>query len=73
MRGNLPQPRWLRQFTLIFAILRNLYLSLTLFLEWLFSWHTEPYDVFFVDQLSIGIPILKWTGAKVGQGDWRCP
>ena len=48
---------------ILFAILRNLYLCFCIFLESLNK--SRHYDLFIVDQLSISIPLLRWTGSKI--------
>ncbi|KAI8930203.1 hypothetical protein BC831DRAFT_440852 [Entophlyctis helioformis] len=48
---------------IVFAILRNLYLALTLVLA--SSVSLASYDVLLVDQLSVSIPLLRLTGAKI--------
>jgi len=49
---------------ILFAMLRNLWLCLCLLLKcWLKQ--GPAVDVFFVDQISIGIPLLKLSGTKV--------
>ncbi|KAI9004051.1 hypothetical protein BC832DRAFT_592755 [Gaertneriomyces semiglobifer] len=45
---------------IVFAILRNLLVCLGLLLT-----KRGQYDVLFVDQLSVGVPLLRLTGAKV--------
>jgi hypothetical protein len=46
------------------AWIRNIYLALTIILGILLG-HWHP-DIFFVDQISIAIPLLKLTNRKVG-------
>ncbi|KAI9193184.1 uncharacterized protein BJ171DRAFT_304047 [Polychytrium aggregatum] len=48
---------------IVFAILRNLWLSVLLLLS--HNQFHQPYDVIVVDQLSISIPLLRWTGSKI--------
>ncbi|KAG0077567.1 Alpha-1,3-mannosyltransferase-like protein [Podila epicladia] len=60
--GNTIVPRTiLGRFYIICAILRNLHLALSLLL--LNKQH--QFDVIIVDQLSVSIPVLRWTGAKI--------
>ena len=62
VRGSwLPQPR--RSFSLLFAIARSFFLAWTLVYQWALGF--LEVDCFFVDQLSISIPVLRLTGAKV--------
>ncbi|KAG0230330.1 Alpha-1,3-mannosyltransferase-like protein [Actinomortierella wolfii] len=59
--GNTIVPRTIfNRFYIVCAILRNLHLALSLLL---FS--SEIYDIIIVDQLSVSIPLLRWTGAKI--------
>jgi len=48
-----------RSFSIVFAILRSLFLAFCI----LFS--KEKFDVIFCDQISASIPILRLTGSKV--------
>ncbi|KAF9161614.1 Alpha-1,3-mannosyltransferase-like protein [Actinomortierella ambigua] len=59
--GNTIVPRTLfNRFYIVCAILRNLHLALSLlFLS------SETFDIIIVDQLSVSIPLLRWTGAKI--------
>ncbi|KAJ1517141.1 Alpha-1,3-mannosyltransferase-like protein [Coelomomyces lativittatus] len=50
-------------FHIVFAILKQIYLCCVLVYQ--VKSGLQKVDVVFVDQLSIGIPILKWTSAKV--------
>ncbi|KAF9581655.1 Alpha-1,3-mannosyltransferase-like protein [Lunasporangiospora selenospora] len=66
--GNTIVPRTLfGRFYIICAILRNIHLALSMLV---FNNHggqeqEQPYDVIIVDQLSVSIPILRWTGSKI--------
>ncbi len=63
MYGDFPHPKFIPGGHIFMAILRNVWLSLRL----LFDVHrgAVQVDVLFVDQLSVSIPILLFTGAKV--------
>lgn len=64
----------LRQFHLVASLLFSIFLNyIPLFglststpykdsHDWSIRRTTEPFDVFFVDQLSAGIPLLRWLG-----------
>ncbi|KAJ3411832.1 Alpha-1,3-mannosyltransferase-like protein [Chytridiales sp. JEL 0842] len=60
VRGDFLPRSLLGKATIVFAILRNLYLAITLLLT---PWNR--YDVIFVDQLSVSIPLLRLTGSKI--------
>ncbi|KAG0027201.1 Alpha-1,3-mannosyltransferase-like protein, partial [Podila clonocystis] len=60
--GNSIVPRTiLGRFYIICAIFRNLHLALSLLL----LSKQDQFDVIIVDQLSVSIPVLRWTGAKI--------
>ncbi|KAF9217850.1 Alpha-1,3-mannosyltransferase-like protein [Podila verticillata] len=60
--GNTIVPRTiLGRFYIICAIFRNLHLALSLLL----LSKQDQFDVIIVDQLSVSIPLLRWTGAKI--------
>ncbi|KAG0323899.1 Alpha-1,3-mannosyltransferase-like protein [Podila horticola] len=60
--GNTIVPRTiLGRFYIICAIFRNLHLALSLLL----LTKQDQFDVIIVDQLSVSIPVLRWTGAKI--------
>ncbi|KAF9427616.1 Alpha-1,3-mannosyltransferase-like protein [Podila epigama] len=60
--GNTLVPRTiLGRFYIVCAILRNLHLALSLLL----LRGPDQFDVIMVDQLSVSIPILRWTRAKI--------
>ncbi|KAK9766569.1 Alpha-1,3-mannosyltransferase-like protein [Basidiobolus ranarum] len=60
VRGNTIVPRsFFGLFYIVCAILRNLHLTLTLLRD------KDEYDVIFCDQLSISIPLLRFSGAKI--------
>ncbi|KAF9363498.1 Alpha-1,3-mannosyltransferase-like protein [Mortierella sp. NVP85] len=64
--GNTIVPRTiLGRFYIICAIFRNLHLALTMW--WLNhrAPANEKFDIIIVDQLSVSIPLLRWTGAKI--------
>ncbi|KAG0197373.1 Alpha-1,3-mannosyltransferase-like protein [Mortierella sp. GBA30] len=64
--GNTIVPRTLLgRFYIICAILRNLHLALTMVLFNNNLADKEKFDVILVDQLSVSIPMLRWTGAKI--------
>lgn len=63
-RADIPHPKFIRGFHLLTAILRNVLLCMSIVRDWYLR-RDQKYDVFFVDQLSVSIPILKLTGAKV--------
>lgn len=66
VRGSFPrQPRWLPGFYLPFAIARSLLLALSLLIDWAVAGGRRRHDVLVVDQLSVSIPLLRMTGAKV--------
>ncbi|BFZ59317.1 Alpha-1,3-mannosyltransferase-like protein [Saitoella coloradoensis] len=54
VRGNTLPPNFLGRFAILFAILRQLHLTITLLLE------STTYDTIFVDQLSTSIPLLRF-------------
>ncbi|KAF9973237.1 Alpha-1,3-mannosyltransferase-like protein [Actinomortierella ambigua] len=59
--GNSIVPRTIfKRFYIVCAILRNLHLALSLLLL-----SSETFDIIIVDQLSVSIPLLRWTGAKI--------
>ena len=53
------------RFYIICAILRNLHLALILTLLNRKLDAQEKFDIIIVDQLSVSIPLLRWTGAKI--------
>jgi len=60
--GNTIVPRTiLGRFYIICAIFRNLHLALSLLL----LSKQDQFDVIVVDQLSVSIPLLRWTSAKI--------
>lgn len=61
--GDIHRPKWIVGFAIVFAIIRNLILCSRVVIHQLYA--TKKINVIFVDQLSVGIPILKLTGAKV--------
>ncbi|KAG0229782.1 Alpha-1,3-mannosyltransferase-like protein [Mortierella sp. GBA43] len=64
--GNTIVPRMiLGRFYIICAIFRNLHLALIMW--WLNrrAAANEKFDIIISDQLSVSIPLLRWTGAKV--------
>ncbi|KAG0340777.1 Alpha-1,3-mannosyltransferase-like protein [Podila humilis] len=64
--GNTIVPRTLfGRFYIICAILRNIHLALSLVFSAFFSAKDNKFDVMIVDQLSVSIPVLRWTGAKI--------
>ncbi|KAG0052608.1 Alpha-1,3-mannosyltransferase-like protein [Gryganskiella cystojenkinii] len=79
--GNTIVPRTIfGRFYIVCAILRNIHLALTILMLSINSNHkgsskkdksknsneeNEQFDVIFVDQLSVSIPLLRWTGAKI--------
>lgn len=64
VRGEINQPRWLKGLHLPLAMLRNLWLCITVVID-VWMGRVEPYDIFVVDQLSVAIPILHLLGTKV--------
>ncbi|KAF9950890.1 Alpha-1,3-mannosyltransferase-like protein [Mortierella alpina] len=64
--GNTIVPRTLLgRFYIICAILRNLHLALTILLYNSGLPEQEKFNVIIVDQLSVSIPLLRWTDAKI--------
>ncbi|KAG0365558.1 Alpha-1,3-mannosyltransferase-like protein [Gamsiella multidivaricata] len=64
--GNTIVPRTiLGRCYIICAILRNLHLAVTMWLLNSAAPENEKLDVIIVDQLSVSIPLLRWTGAKI--------
>lgn len=64
--GNSIVPRTIAgRFYIICAILRNLHLALIVILLNRKLDAKEKFDVIIVDQLSVSIPLLRWTGAKI--------
>eukprot|EP00126_Sphaerothecum_destruens_P013767 Sdes_comp23566_c0_seq1m21772 len=48
------------KFSLVFALLRMLYLSIAILFQ-----RGPKFDIFFVDQISASIPLLKLSSAKI--------
>ncbi len=64
--GNTIVPRTLLgRFYIICAILRNLHLALIILLYNSSLPEQEKFNVIIVDQLSVSIPLLRWTDAKI--------
>ncbi|KAF9928599.1 Alpha-1,3-mannosyltransferase-like protein [Linnemannia zychae] len=64
--GNTIVPRTISgRFYIVCAILRNLHLALTMMMLNNKLDDKEKFDIIFVDQLSVSIPLLRWTRAKI--------
>lgn len=64
--GNTVVPRTIAgRFYIICAILRNIHLALIMIMLNRKLDDEEKFDVIIVDQLSVSIPLLRWTGAKI--------
>ncbi|KAG0252717.1 Alpha-1,3-mannosyltransferase-like protein [Mortierella polycephala] len=64
--GNTIVPRtFFGRFYIICAIFRNLHLALTILRLNSSVPDTEKLDIIIADQLSVSIPLLRWSGAKI--------
>ncbi|KAF9148177.1 Alpha-1,3-mannosyltransferase-like protein [Linnemannia schmuckeri] len=64
--GNTIVPRTIAgRFYIICAILRNIHLALIMIMLNRKLDDKEKFDIIIVDQLSVSIPLLHWTGAKI--------
>ncbi|KAF9143785.1 Alpha-1,3-mannosyltransferase-like protein [Mortierella sp. GBA39] len=64
--GNTIVPRTIAgRFYIICAILRNIHLALIMIMLNRKLDDKEKFDIIIVDQLSVSIPLLRWTGAKI--------